>query len=79
MKRIYIGVNKMDSGTAGSKQARYDEISIEMKSILIKICWTKDFIEKNTHNQPKQSERRSARRTAVLVEQGVSILTFQQQ
>ena len=46
--QIYIGVNKMDSGTAGSEQEKCDEISNEMKSMLIKICWTKDFIEKNT-------------------------------
>ena len=40
----------MDSGTAGSKQERCDEISTEMKSMLVKICWKKDFIEKNTQN-----------------------------
>merc|ERR1711865_225038 len=32
----------------GYKQARYDEISNEMKSMLIKVGWKKDFIEKNT-------------------------------
>ena len=38
----------MDCGTAGYKQERYDEISIEMKSMLIKVGWKRDFIEKNT-------------------------------
>ena len=50
VKRICIGVNKLDSGTAGSKQGRCDEVSNEMKSMSIKICWKKDFIEKNTQN-----------------------------
>ena len=54
-----IGVNKIDSDIAGSKQEKCDEISNEMKSMLIK---------KRTHNRPKQSERRSARRTAPLDE-----------
>merc|ERR1719219_2274870 len=30
------------------KQARYDEIANEMKSMLVKVGWKKDFIEKNT-------------------------------
>ena len=34
--RICIGVNKMDCDTAGYKQARYDEIANEMKSMLVK-------------------------------------------
>ena len=48
VKQISIGVNKIDSDTAGSKQEKCDESSNEMKRMLIKICWTKDFIEKNT-------------------------------
>ena len=43
VKQIYIGVNKIDSDTAGSKLDKCDEISNQMKSMLIKICWTKDF------------------------------------
>ena len=35
--RICIGVNKMDCDTAGYKQARYDEIANEMKSMLVKV------------------------------------------
>ena len=48
VKQISIGVNKIDSGTAGSKQEKCDEISNEMKIMLIKICWKMDIIEKNT-------------------------------
>merc|ERR1712039_373037 len=43
-----IGVNKMDCDTAAYKQGRYDEIANEMKSMLVKVGWKKDFIEKNT-------------------------------
>merc|ERR1712064_88567 len=48
VKQICIGVNKMDCDTAGYKQERHGEISNEMKSMLIKVGWKKDFIEKNT-------------------------------
>merc|ERR1711941_89961 len=48
VKQICIGVNKMDCDTAGYKQARYDEIANEMKSMLVKVGWKKEFIEKNT-------------------------------
>ena len=51
MEQIYYCcVNKMDCDTAGSKQ-ECDEISNEMKNLLIKICRKKDFTEENTHNQ----------------------------
>ena len=36
--------NKTDSDTAGIKQEWCDEVSNEMKSMSIKICWKKDFI-----------------------------------
>ena len=70
VKRISIGVNKIDSDTASSKQARCDEISNEMKSMLIKICWTKDFIEQNTQpaeavGATKCSQNSATRRAAV--------------
>merc|ERR1711865_945185 len=52
VKQICIGVNKMDCDTAGYKQARYDEIANEMKSMLVKVGWKKDFIEKNTPFMP---------------------------
>jgi elongation factor 1-alpha len=48
VKQICIGVNKMDCDTAGYKKDRYDEISNEMKSMLVKVGWKKEFIEKNT-------------------------------
>merc|ERR1712232_55472 len=48
VKQIAIGVNKMDCDTAAYKQSRYDEIANEMKNMLVKVGWKKDFIEKNT-------------------------------
>jgi len=38
----------MDCDMAGYKKERYDEIGNEMKSMLVKIGWKKDFIEKST-------------------------------
>merc|ERR1712193_452138 len=67
VKQIGIGVNKMDCDTAGYKQARYDEIMNEMKSMLVKVGWKKDFIEKlsscrltprPTHAQARSSPSR---------------------
>ena len=52
VKQICIGVNKMDCDTAGYKQARYDEIGNEMKSMLVKVGWKKDFVEKSTPVMP---------------------------
>ena len=43
----------MDSGIAGNKQQKCDEISNEVKVMLIKTCWKKDFVEKNT--QPAEA------------------------
>ena len=65
----------MDSGTADSKQEKCGEISNEMKSMLIKICWTKDFIKKNIQElQPaeavgatKCSQNSATRRAGVQV------------
>merc|ERR1712172_14775 len=48
VKQIAIGVNKMDCDVAKYEQSRYDEIANEMKNMLIKVGWKKDFIEKNT-------------------------------
>merc|ERR1719316_1802118 len=45
VKQLCIGINKMDCDTAGYKQARYDEIANEMKNMLMKVGWKKDFIE----------------------------------
>ncbi len=52
VKQICIGVNKMDCDTAGYKQSRYDEIANEMKSMLVKVGWKKEFIEKGTPVMP---------------------------
>merc|ERR1711862_480955 len=52
VKQIAIGVNKMDCDTWGYKQAQYDEIANEMKSMLVKVGWKKDAIEKNTPYLP---------------------------
>merc|ERR1712226_446577 len=52
VKQICIGVNKMDCDTAGYKQSRYDEIANEMKSMLVKVGWKKDFVEKGTPVMP---------------------------
>ena len=62
----------MDSGTAGSKQERCNEISIEVKIMLIKTCWKQDLLEKNIHDpQPaeevgatKCSQNSASRRSA---------------
>jgi len=41
-------VNKMDCEVAGYKKDRYDEIMNEMRNMLQKVGWKKDFIEKAT-------------------------------
>jgi elongation factor 1-alpha len=45
--QLICGVNKMDCDVAGYKQSRYEEIRDEMKNMLIKVGWKKDFVEKN--------------------------------
>jgi len=45
VKQLIIGVNKMDTDVAGYKKARYDEVGGEMKNMLIKVGWKKDFVE----------------------------------
>jgi len=47
VKQIAVGCNKMDCDTAGYKKARYEEVSNEMKSMLTKVGWKKDMVEKN--------------------------------
>jgi elongation factor 1-alpha len=42
----------MDCDTAGYKKDRYDEIAAEMSSMLVKVGWKKEFIEKNTPMLP---------------------------
>jgi translation elongation factor EF-1alpha len=38
VKQLCVGVNKMDSDTAGYKEERYNEIKDEMKHMLTKVC-----------------------------------------
>lgn len=45
VRQLVCGVNKMDSDTAGYKEARYEEIKNEMQHMLIKVGWKKDFVE----------------------------------
>jgi len=47
VKQVIVGVNKMDCDVADYKQARYDEVANEMRSMLVKVGWKKDFIEKS--------------------------------
>merc|ERR1711975_66642 len=48
VKQIIIGINKMDCDTAGPyAKARYDEISQEMASMLVRVGWKKDFVAKS--------------------------------
>merc|ERR1712010_84660 len=47
VKQLICCVNKMDAEpAAGYKKDRYDEISQEMKLMLIKVGWPKQFVEK---------------------------------
>merc|ERR1712194_959399 len=52
VKRIIIGINKMDCDAAKYKQSCYDEIANEMKNMLIKVGWKKDFIDGNVPYMP---------------------------
>jgi elongation factor 1-alpha len=47
VKQLLVGVNKMDCDVAKYGQARYDEIKNEMKEMLIKIGWKKEFVEES--------------------------------
>jgi len=45
VKQLLVGVNKMDTDTAGPyKKDRFDEVGGEMQNMLIKVGWKKDFI-----------------------------------
>ena len=46
--QICIGVNVMDWDIAGYMQERYEEIFNEMKCMLTKVGWEKEFIEEKT-------------------------------
>jgi elongation factor 1-alpha len=45
VKQLLVGVNKMDTDVAGPyKKERFDEVGGEMKNMLIKVGWKKDFV-----------------------------------
>nr|AAV34148.1 EF-1 alpha-like protein [Helicosporidium sp. ex Simulium jonesi] len=46
VKQLIVGVNKMDSDVAKYSKERYDEISKEMRFMLVKVGWKADFVEK---------------------------------
>merc|ERR1711976_960941 len=45
VKQLVVCVNKMDCDVAAYKKDRYEEIRDEMKNMLIKVGWKKDFVE----------------------------------
>lgn len=47
VKQLIVGINKMDCDVAKYKEERFTEIKEEMKSMLIKTGWKKDFVEKS--------------------------------
>jgi elongation factor 1-alpha len=44
VKQLLVGVNKMDCDVAKYTKDRYEEIANEMKSMLVKVGWKKDFV-----------------------------------
>jgi len=47
VKQLIVGVNKMDSDTAGYREERYKEIANEMKHMLVRVGWKDSFVENN--------------------------------
>jgi len=47
VKQLLVGVNKMDCDVAKYGQPRYDEIKNEMKEMLVKIGWKKEFVDES--------------------------------
>lgn len=47
VKQLIVGVNKMDCDVAKYSKERYDEIASEMKGMLQKLGWKKDFVEQS--------------------------------
>jgi len=52
VKQIIIGVNKMDCDVAKYSKERYDEIANEMKNMLAKVGWKKEFVDGNVPIMP---------------------------
>ena len=47
VKQLVIGINKMDTDTAGYKEERWKEVADEMKHMLIKVGWKDSFVDKS--------------------------------
>mmetsp|Transcript_6359 Transcript_6359/g.14087 ORF Transcript_6359/g.14087 Transcript_6359/m.14087 type:complete len:479 (+) Transcript_6359:90-1526(+) len=47
VKQLVVGVNKMDSDTAGYKKERYDEIAQEMQHMLVRVGWKESFVKES--------------------------------
>lgn len=47
VKQLIIGLNKMDSDTAKYSKERYDEVKNEVKDMLIRVGWSKKFVEES--------------------------------
>eukprot|EP00798_Chlamydomonas_sp_ICE-L_P005975 gene5975-5261_t len=46
VKQLIVGVNKMDTDTAGYKLERFKEIADEMKHMLVRVGWKDAFVDK---------------------------------
>ena len=57
VKQLIVGINKMDCDTAGYKESRYEEIRNEMKNMLIKVGWKKDYVENSCPSSPSPAGR----------------------
>ena len=44
VKQLIIGLNKMDSDTAKYSEERYNEVKNEVRDMLIRVGWNKDFV-----------------------------------
>lgn len=44
VKQLIVGVNKMDCDVAGYSKERYEEVANEMKNMLMKVGWKKEFV-----------------------------------
>ena len=47
IKQLIVGINKMDSDTAKYSEERFNEVKNEMANMLIRVGWTKTFVEKS--------------------------------
>jgi elongation factor 1-alpha len=45
VKQIIVGVNKMDCSTANYSEERFNEVRDEMRSMLTKVGWKKNFVK----------------------------------